>query len=130
MQHLIMTWGDSRPRLQDELDYKFLVGKLKSHATTAPSMVRFERPDEGLRFAYQLLQTDDIRQKVHEQRDKHPFFKAVDEMLTENRLPPFEVFGQYLAPSGSMLVNEESGLHHVSFGLRRNVKPALRQPAR
>jgi hypothetical protein len=125
MQQMIMTSDEAAPRLGDELDFKLIVGKLNRQSTTGPSMIRFERPDEGLRYLYQMLQTDELRQKIHEQRERHPFFQALDEMLTEKRLPPFEVFGQFLAPSGSMLVNEESGFHHVSFGLRRHIEPSL-----
>jgi hypothetical protein len=122
LQHIVMTYDDAQPRLKDELDYKLVMSKLKRHSTTTPGMFRFERPEEGLRMMYQLLQTEDLRRQIHEQRERHPFFKAVDEMLTENRLPDFAVLAQYLAPGGSMLVNEESGFYHVGFGLRRQIQ--------
>ena len=119
MQQIIMTFDGAQPRLKDELDYKLVVSKLRRQSSLPPGMIRFERPEEGLRLMYQLLQTDEVRRQVHERREEQPFFQAVDELLTENRLPPFAVLSQYLAPGGSVLVNEESGFHHVSFGLRR-----------
>jgi hypothetical protein len=125
LQHIIMTYDQAQPRLKDELEYKLVVSKLMRHSTTTPGMVRFERPEEVLRMFYQLLQTEDMRRQIHERREQHPFFQAVDELLTENRLPPFDVLAQYLAPGGSMLANEESGFHHVSFGLRRHIEHAL-----
>jgi len=44
---------------------------------------------------------------------------TLDDMMQANKLPPFEVVAQYLAPAGSMMVNEETGLYYVRFGLRR-----------
>jgi hypothetical protein len=125
LRHIVMTYDEAQPRLKDELEFKLVVSKLMRHSTTTPGMVKFGRPEEVLRMLYQLLQTEDVRRQIHERREQHPFFQAVDELLTENRLPSFDVLAQYLAPGGSMLANEESGFHHVSFSLRRHIERPL-----
>jgi len=79
-----------------------------------------------MRVMYEMLQTEEMRTRIHEQRESNPFFAALDDAIKENRFPAFAVIAQYLAPSGSALFNEESGFHHVSFGLRRNIQAPLR----
>jgi hypothetical protein len=34
-------------------------------------------------------------------------------------LPPFEVLQRYLAPGGTVVVDDETGLHYTDFSLRR-----------
>ncbi len=119
LHQILMSYDGAEPRLKDQLDYKLVISNLKRQSTTPPGMIRFERPEEGLRSMYQLLQTDEVRRQIHEARERHPFFQALDQLLVDNRLPSFAVLSQYLAPGGSMLINEESGFHYVSFGLRR-----------
>src|SRR5690606_28285170 len=44
LQHMISTFQGDQPRLQEELEYKLIVGKLKGQAALGPSMIGFEPP--------------------------------------------------------------------------------------
>ena len=70
---------------------------------------------------YDLATSEDVRKSLSDPK-ANEFFKTLDEALKKNPLPPYAVISQYLAPPGRVLVNEETGLHYVSFGLRRGEK--------
>ena len=44
---------------------------------------------------------------------------ALDQALRDNPLPPFEVIAEYMAPGGGMLVSDPTGIHYMTFGLKR-----------
>jgi len=71
-----------------------------------------------MRWMYELASSEDVRKRLSDPQ-ANQFFKTLDEALTKNPLPPYSVISQYLAPAGAVLVNEETGLHYISFGLRR-----------
>lgn len=109
----------------DELEYKLVISKLRRQSVTPPAMVTFDRPEQGLQVLYQMLQTDEMKQRIHERREENSFFATLDDAFRENRFPAFAVIAQYFAPSGTAIFNEESGLHYVSFGLRRQISVPL-----
>ena len=85
-------------------------------------MISFERPQEGLRFYYELGTADENRRKLRENAESNPFLKTLDAALDENPLPPFAVIEQYFAPGGALLVDDAGGLHYLGFSLRRNAE--------
>jgi hypothetical protein len=120
IEKAIMTQNGTEDRLVEELDYRLIASKIKRQPGGQDAcMVSFERPDEALRVGYELLHSDEVRQQIASMKENNPFFQALDEALTNNEFPPFEVIAKYLAPGGAMLTNEESGFHYVGFGLRR-----------
>ncbi len=120
IEKAIMTQNGTKGRLIEELDYRLIASKIKRQPGGQNAcMVSFERPDEALRVGYELLHSDEVRQQISKMKQDNPFFQALDDALTNNEFPPFEVIAKYLAPGGAMLTNEESGFHYVGFGLRR-----------
>ncbi len=119
LEKAVLTDQGSTPRLRDELDFKLVASKLRQQVPAAPAMLNFDRPEETLRYFYQLLQSEDVVARIREAREENPMMATLDDMMQANKLPPFEVVAQYLAPAGSMMVNEETGLYYVRFGLRR-----------
>jgi len=63
--------------------------------------------------------SEQTRQQLKTQADRNPLFRTLDAALEQHPLPPFEVLQRYLAPGGSMLVDDETGLHYTNFTLRR-----------
>ena len=120
LEQAIMTQGDVGDRLRDALDFKLLASQLKRQSETKPGMLRFQRPDESLKVLYELVRTPEFREEIHKNRETNPFVNALHTALEDDAFPPFEVILEYLAPSGSILVNEDSGLHHVGFALKRS----------
>ena len=120
IEKAIMTQNGSEDRLIDELDFRLITSKIKRQPGGQDAcMISFERPDEALRVGYELLHSGEVREQISKMKEENPFFQALDEALTNNEFPPFEVIAKYLAPGGAMLTNEESGFHYVGFGLRR-----------
>jgi hypothetical protein len=82
-------------------------------------LIAFDRPEEALRLWYDIATADTTRQRLSQGAENNRFFRTVNDALRDNPLPPFAVLARYLAPSGSLLTDDESGLHYVSFTLRR-----------
>jgi hypothetical protein len=119
-QEVVSAQSDPERSLSTSLDFKLIASKIKrQRGGDAPGAVQFSRPEEGLRFWYDLLNSDNTRKRLSEQGSKNRFFGSVNQALKDNPLPPFSVLAEYLAPGGGMLVNDETGIHYMTFTLKR-----------
>ena len=120
IEQAILTNQDQVGRLADELDFKLIANRIQRQpGANEACVISFERPDEGLRYAYDLLLSDEVREGIAGLAEENPFFETLNQNLSENRIPPFEVMAKYLAPGGTAVTNEESGFHFVAFTLKR-----------
>jgi len=119
----IVTAASSSESLADSLDFKLIASKIAGRSGgIQPGMISFERPQEGMRLMYEMAVSDDSRQQLRQQAENNPFLKSLGAALDEHPLPPFAVIEQYLAPSGAMVVDDETGLHYTAFSLRRQTE--------
>jgi hypothetical protein len=119
-ERAIQVAGAPAESLATALDYKVVVSKIGRQAgSKRPGLVTFSRPEENLRFFYDLAGADQTREQVKKRAETSPFLKPLNAALEANPLPPFEVLQRYLAPGGAMIVDDETGLHYTSFALRR-----------
>ncbi|MBN2476761.1 MAG: hypothetical protein JXB62_19280 [Pirellulales bacterium] len=119
-QKAVTTWADGTESLADELDYKLIASKIRRVCgSREAAMISFDRPEEIMRFLYDLVNAERTRQNLQQQAENNPFFRSVNTALNENPLPPFEVLRQYLAPGGALVIDDETGLHYTAFALRR-----------
>jgi hypothetical protein len=106
--------------LSTSLDFKLIASKVKRQpGGDAPGAITFERPEEGLRFWYELANAEHTRKRLSDQAGRNPFFGSLNQALRDNPLPPFEVISEYMAPGGGMLVSDPTGIHYMTFGLKR-----------
>jgi hypothetical protein len=82
-------------------------------------MLGFNRPEEGLRYLYDLANAEQSRKRIEEAGQKNKFFQSLGGVLERNPLPPFSTLEKYIAPAGSAMTNDDTGIHYVSFSLRR-----------
>jgi hypothetical protein len=119
-EKVLTTLAEGTKSLGEELEFKLIANKIQRQSGGAkPVMLGFSRPEEGLRYWYDMITSDSTRDSLKKQAEKNPFFKSLDSTLQKSPLPPFEVIQRYLAPGGSMAVDDSSGLHFMSFTLRR-----------
>ena len=119
IEKLINTKTDPALALKNAIDFKKTLEKINRQPNgRSASMVTFSRPAEGLRLVYELLKSDDARTFLADQREDNPFFRAIDDAMKENPLPPFSKLEKYFTTSGSVVTNEESGIHQMSLTLR------------
>lgn len=106
--------------LADELDFKLITKLIRQQpGGRRPAMISFERPDEAMRFLYDRATGESARAGLAAQGPNNRMFRSLDTALKANPLPPFEVLRRYLAPSGALVVNDETGIHYTAFSLRR-----------
>jgi hypothetical protein len=106
--------------LADELDYKLIANKATRTAGAAqPGLLAFSRPEEGLRYLYELASAEQTRKRLAEAGEDNKFFRSIGGVLERNPLPPFSTLAKYIAPAGTAIINDDTGIHYVSFSLRR-----------
>jgi hypothetical protein len=117
-QEAVATKNDATRSLASELDFKLIHNKIKRQlGARQPAMIAFQRPEEGFRLMYDLATSPDMQGRLGE--FENPVARALSSALDDQPLPAFSVLAKYLAPSGAMLIQDETGLHYTSFSLRR-----------
>jgi len=120
LEKAISTMDKPDESLAAALDYKLVASKLSRQAGgKKPAMVNFNRPDESMRFLYDLAVGEQTRERLQRGAERNPFFRTLHSALEAHPLPPFEVLQRYFAPGGVLLVDDETGLHYAGFSLRR-----------
>lgn len=121
VEHVALTQGGDTPRLANDLSFKLMMNRLLEQAGERKvAMVSFSRPEEGLRMFYDLIQADSTRSFINGRAENNNFFSNLEGNLNANPLPDFKVISQYLAPQGSIMVDDETGLHLIQFSLKRS----------
>jgi hypothetical protein len=120
LERCIAVMSDEMKQLANDLEFKLIASKIRRQAGgVEPGMITFSRPEEGMRFVYDLLLADETRRNLSSGAANNEFLRTIDSALQEHPLPPFSVLAKYLAPGGGMLTNDESGFHLLTFTLKR-----------
>lgn len=120
LKQAIVAKGDTSQSLANQLEFRLVASKIRSQpGGQRPGMIAFDRPEEALRLWYEIANAEMTRQRLSQGAENNRFFRAVNDALRDNPLPPFAVLARYLAPSGSLLTDDDSGLHYTAFTMRR-----------
>lgn len=111
--------GTSAP-LRDALEFQLISDRISSQLQEKDcSAISYARPEESLQVFYELARDPANVERLRGFAEGNGFFKALLTALEKHKLPPFAVISKYLAPSGGFLVDDETGIHYTTFGLRR-----------
>ncbi len=120
LEKAFLATTDASKSLGQSLDFKLIASKAQRQAGgNRPSMFSFHRPEEALRFMYGLATADSTRQGLERRGETNPFMKDLNKALNENPPPPLSVLQKYVAPGGTVMVSDETGIRYTSFTLRR-----------
>lgn len=120
IEQAVITMADTSGGLANELDFKLIASRIRSQlGGIEPGAITFNRPEEGMRFLYDLATGDEARGALSSRAGDNNFLQSVDSALKENPLPPFAVLSKYLAPGGGLVTNDETGFHYLGFTLKR-----------
>ncbi len=120
LKQAIAAQSDTSQSLAGQLEFRLIASKIRSQpGGERASLIAFDRPEEALRLWYEIAAAEATRQRLSQGAENNRFFRAVNDALRDHPLPPFAVLARYLAPSGSLLTDDETGLHYTSFTLRR-----------
>ncbi len=107
--------------LKDGFEYEMISDRIAAQLQEKEcSAISYARPEESLQLFYELARDPKNRERLRQVANNNGFFKALLSALDEHDLPPFSVIAKYLAPAGGFLVEEETGMHYMSFSLRRD----------
>jgi hypothetical protein len=120
-ERVLATAADSSKSLGGELDFKLISSKLQRIVgETKPAMLSFDRPEEGMRFLYDLATSDRTKERL--QQGGSLLIKSINSSMQKQPLPPFSVLQKYLAPGGSLVIDDETGIHLMNFTLKRKAE--------
>jgi hypothetical protein len=109
--------GDS---LADQPDFKVVSTKIARHAgTRRPVFAGFQRPDEALLALYDVAISEEAKGLLADNVEENPVLQALQDAMDEHPLPAFADLQKYLAPHGSYITSDETGIHYVGLDLRR-----------
>jgi hypothetical protein len=112
--------GGSTAKLSQALDFELISDRITAQLQNKEcSTLTYSRPEESLQLFYELARDPKNRDRLRQVADSNGFFKALLAGLDKRELPPFSVIAKYLAPAGGFLVDDDTGLHYMSFSLRR-----------
>lgn len=121
MRQVAGCLNDTTPSLADSLEYQLIADRITAQLQDKEcSAISYARPEESLQSFYELARDPKNRDRLRQVADNNGFFKALLTALEKHELPPFSVIAKYLAPGGGFLVEEETGMHYMSFSLRRD----------
>jgi hypothetical protein len=120
MQEIASCLNNIDNQLSQALDFQLISDRIQAQLQDKPcSALSYSRPEESLQLFYELARDPANRDRLRQVASNNGFFKALLTALDNHKLPEFSVIAKYLAPSGGFLVEEETGLHYMSFSLRR-----------
>jgi hypothetical protein len=119
-QEAVTSKTNPEQSLAQSLDFKLIASKIRRQpGGDAPGAIQFTRPEEGLRFWYDLANAEDTRRRLGQRAEGNAFFGSLNQALKDTPLPPFDVISQYMAPGGGVLINDHTGIHYTTFTLKR-----------
>jgi len=114
----IDTMQGQGDRLADADDFKIIAEAIKSQTgETQPSALSFNRPEQGLKFIYDLALGDQAQSALQAGAENDDFLRTLNSAFQDHPLPPFEEISKYMAPAGGVLFNRPTGPHYLSFSM-------------
>ncbi len=106
-------------RLVDVPEYDLVASELGGKLDgEQPFLVSYMDSSEFFRLAYELAKADNSRQFLGRVGANNVVARKMGELIGRHKLPPYEEFEKYFAPSGSFAYDEPTGIHLGSFTLR------------
>jgi hypothetical protein len=72
-----------------------------------------------MRYWYDWATASTARTPFQQAFAQNPIIQTVNSAMEKQPLPPFSVIQKYLAPGGSMVIDDETGIHLLNFTLKR-----------
>ncbi|MCA9127686.1 MAG: hypothetical protein KDB22_11395 [Planctomycetales bacterium] len=120
MRQLSSCINGTLSKLSESIEYDLIEKRISAQLQEKEcAAITFARPEESLQLFYELARDSNNRERLRQVAGENGFFKALLAALDNHKLPPFSQISQYLAPGGGFLVDEETGLHYMTFSLRR-----------
>ncbi|MEK6237143.1 MAG: hypothetical protein N2C14_20740, partial [Planctomycetales bacterium] len=111
LEKAMFTAGGGGKRLTDSVEFKLITNKIQRQPGGAkPAMISFQRPEAGLKWVYDMATSDNARQFLSDRAADNEVLRNLDQSLNNNPLPPFNVLKQYMAPAGSMITDDDTGI--------------------
>jgi hypothetical protein len=116
IEQMIDAHAGKSPRLVDSESYQQIQGRVE-RLTQGRELASFayDNPTEMFRHFYEMTGDEKVQEFLGQAREGAPNAGGILDRLNPDALPPFEVIEQYLTPTGSYLLDTDTGLHLMIF---------------
>lgn len=122
IQEMLSVLDGVQPALRDDLEYKLVQSKTRElSGRHTPGAFFFTRPSESIKMMLNIVDNPMARESIQQAAENRPVMRAINESLEAHELPAAEDLERYFAPSGGFIVDDQTGLHLISFSLRREL---------
>lgn len=121
LQRMIETNDGTRPSLADSLQFRLVRSRLERLTEGRPfSVMGYQDLAPTIRHYYAQATSDESREALNQMAEFSGFLGGVRDVLDEVDMPPLETFLKYVKPSGSVLIDTDTGWHMMSFSFKRS----------
>lgn len=119
LKQAILVHSGQTPSLRDDPDFKLVADQLAEEAGDPNAVsISFRRPEPAFRNMYQVLQSKEVQELLARRAQGSSFWQNVQKSLQQHPLPPFAVLQKYLAPSGGVWTEVDTGWHYIGLAIR------------
>ncbi len=119
IEQMLAAHAGKSPRLADSESYQEVQRRVE-RLTQGRELAyfAFDNPTVMMRHIYELASDDGVQEFFGQAREGAPNAGGILDLLDPEALPPFEVIERYLTPTGSYLLDTNTGLHMMIFNTR------------
>lgn len=118
-QSMIEAKQGTKSRLADSIEYRLVSSQLAKLARGfEPIFFSFRDNEATLEHWYSLAQSDGVQDFLAQETEDETA-EGFRQVLRDNPLPPFEVIAKYLAPTGSVAYDTNTGFHLIIISFRK-----------
>jgi hypothetical protein len=119
VERVLRTSSGNLPRLADLPEYDLVASELGGKLDgEQPFLVSYMDSSELFRQFYEIMKSDNSRQFLRRAGENNVVARKFADLMQRHRLPSYEEFEKYFAPSGSFAYDEPTGIHLGSFTLK------------
>ncbi len=120
LQAMVESQQGTRPRLADSIEFKVIQSRVERLTRGKQlALYYYENTVEAVRHWCEVSRTDRARDGLASLGENSTAAAGFLGVLETNELPPFDVIESYMTPTGGYLIDTNTGLHFMSFGIRK-----------
>ena len=118
-QHAMDTNSSGNDRLADSEEFALIRQHIKNQlGEEQASMITFAQPRDQLQLVLDLVGDDRTKDFLADNSENSRFLGVLSNVMGNAKLPSMDDLTRHLAPSGSVMINNETGLHFIGFSLK------------
>lgn len=119
LKHAIDTNSSNSGKLADSEDYALIRQHIKNQlGEEQASMITFSQPQDQLQLILDVIGDDQTKSFLADNAERGRFLGVLNNVMNNATMPSMDELLPHIAPSGSVMIDNEAGLHFIGFTLK------------